>query len=100
MVGKKLFLDNPPKSKVTKKEQSEPKSEKPERQFNPNTIKHIIQRSCLIKKNLSFEKANQVVDRAAKEGRAIYFYECQFCGSYHMTRKNPTDHTQRRLVVI
>jgi hypothetical protein len=55
--------------------------------LSPGDIRWIMDRVCLRKKNLSEEEANEVVDWAAKQGRVLYFYKCEFCGSHHMTSK-------------
>lgn len=48
---------------------------------------HVAHRQCLRKKNLSLEKANQVVDAKATKGILVYFYKCPWCSSYHITGK-------------
>lgn len=60
------------------------------RPIHPNTVKHIMERACLRKKNLSEEQANQIVDRNMKQGKLIYFYKCQYCNSHHMTKSAPS----------
>ena len=55
--------------------------------LSPEQIHFIIERSCLQKKNLTKEEADVIVDIHAFDKRMIYYYKCQFCGSYHMTSK-------------
>lgn len=52
-------------------------------------IEFIINRSCLSKKSMSKELADKAVDRALERGLMLYYYKCQFCGSLHMTSKEP-----------
>lgn len=62
-------------------------------------IEWVMHRACLRKKNLTEEQANAVVDMTAKnENRLVYFYKCQFCGSFHMTSK--AEDVEQRLVFI
>lgn len=57
-----------------------------------NDVKRFIQRSCLSKKDLTKEKADDIVDRAAMyEGLTLYYYKCNFCNSFHMTGNPPND---------
>lgn len=100
MVGKKLIIDNPPNSRKQRRKLIKDQIERQEarKRLSPTEIKYIMERSCLRKKNLSLEKANQFVDRSAKEGKTVYFYKCDFCSSYHMTRQ-PQLSVQKRLAV-
>lgn len=52
-------------------------------------IKYIIERSCLNKKSFSEEGANRAVDNFANEKKEMYFYKCDFCGSFHLTSSSP-----------
>lgn len=56
-----------------------------------DTIRFIFERSCLKKSNLSLETANNIVDLHAREGRLLYYYKCNFCSSYHLSKKSPSE---------
>lgn len=64
-----------------------------EKRNSPSRLRWIIKRTCLRKRNLTEEEANQIVDECAAKGDLIYFYKCDFCNSHHMTRKSvePTE---------
>jgi hypothetical protein len=68
------------------------------RRIDPSTVKWIMERTCLRKKNLTKEEADMLVDWAASESppRLIYYYDCEFCGSIHMTSspEAPEQHLQ------
>jgi len=64
-----------------------------------NNVEWFIQRSCLNKKSLSLQKANEVVDKAVNQGLMLYYYKCRFCSSFHMTSKPPNDAHLRYEVV-
>jgi hypothetical protein len=38
---------------------------------------------------MSRELADKAVDKALERGLMLYYYKCQFCGSLHMTSKEP-----------
>jgi hypothetical protein len=61
-------------------------------------IQFIIYKACLRKANLSLESANRLVDHHAANGRLIYFYKCDFCDSYHLTKK-PAPPRQKIVVI-
>jgi len=52
-------------------------------------IKYVIERSCINKKSFSEEKANEIVDFFASKNEEMYYYKCDFCGSYHLTSRQP-----------
>lgn len=54
-------------------------------------VKFLIERSCLDKKNLSKQEADRVVDWNSSRGKLLYYYKCDFCQSYHMTRQEPNN---------
>ena len=50
----------------------------------------IFYNACLRKKNYSEEGANKVVDFEAEiNKRLMYYYKCEFCGSFHITSREP-----------
>lgn len=51
-------------------------------------VKRIMNRSCVNKKSFSEEAANGVVDRLAERGELIFFYKCEFCNAFHLTRRS------------
>lgn len=61
-------------------------------------VKFVFERSCLNKKSFSREAADAVVDRFAEKGELIFYYKCQFCNSFHMTRRS--DEVKKRLKVV
>lgn len=61
-------------------------------------IQFIINQACLRKGNLRQEEADRIVDHHAREGRLIYYYKCDFCGSIHLTKHQTTP--KRKLEVI
>lgn len=54
----------------------------------------LIVRSCLYKRNLSLDKANNIVDAFAKQNMILYYYKCQLCSSYHLTKRVPDETIQ------
>jgi hypothetical protein len=70
----------------------------PSRKVNAYKKNYIIQRSCLEKKNLTEDRANDLVDKILREeGRLIYYYKCEFCSSFHLTKKVPNSSYSKRL---
>lgn len=61
-------------------------------------VKFVFERSCLRKKSFSRNAADAVVDRFAEKGELIFYYKCQFCNSYHMTKRS--DEVKRRIEVV
>lgn len=42
---------------------------------------------CIRKKKLTEKQANQVIDRAGKEGTKLYKYSCNHCFQWHITKR-------------
>jgi hypothetical protein len=64
--------------------------------MQPKYIYEYFERKCLRKANLTEEKANHVVDMAASEGLTLYYYKCDLCSSYHLTKTCPTDYLKHK----
>jgi len=61
------------------------------------TITEIIERSCTNKKSLSKEEADDIIDRKARRGQVMYYYKCEFCSRFHLTK---LDHTVKSITII
>jgi hypothetical protein len=60
--------------------------------MTPAQVKRLLHASCLRKQNLSEEEANCIVDQALREeGLLLYYYKCDVCWSYHLTKQVPSD---------
>lgn len=46
---------------------------------------------CLRKKKLTEKQANQVIDRAGKDGTRLYKYHCPHCQRWHVTKNLKTE---------
>lgn len=53
---------------------------------NSNWKVNSWSRSCLRKKKLSFDTAENVIKRANKSGNYLRSYICPFCLKYHVTK--------------
>ena len=51
------------------------------------SIEWIIKRTCIDKKSFSREEADDIVDRKAELNQVYYWYKCQFCQRYHLSRQ-------------
>jgi len=51
----------------------------------------LIYRSCVDKKSFSKEEADTLVDDFARNGKVIYWYKCELCMRYHITRKDQNE---------
>lgn len=60
------------------------------RDVRQSAIPHFFHASCLRKENLTEEEANLIIDKIAiEQKRAVYYYKCQICKSYHLTSQIP-----------
>lgn len=51
----------------------------------------IIKRTCIDKKSFSKEEADDIVDKKAEQGLVFYWYKCQFCQRYHLSRQSEAE---------
>ncbi len=51
----------------------------------------IIRRTCIDKQSFSLVEAEDIVDRKARLGKLFYWYKCQFCQRYHMSRQDSSE---------
>lgn len=77
----------------------------PERQVRPDRwltghefVAWVFERACNRKSNLNKEEADRIVDDHASQGRLMYYYKCQMCCSYHLT-KQPSVSDQRLNII-
>jgi len=56
-----------------------------------NSKAWIIWRTCISKASMSKEEADTYVDRMASKGVVLYWYKCQFCQRYHMSKQESTE---------
>jgi len=52
----------------------------------------IIRRTCTDKKSYSREEADEIIDKRATRGECIYWYKCQFCMRFHLSRQATAYH--------
>lgn len=57
-----------------------------------DSVQWFYEKSCANKANLQEEEADSIVTAAAKEGRLLFYYKCQMCCSYHLTKSTPSDY--------
>ena len=50
----------------------------------------IIKRTCIDKVSLSKEQADSLIDKKLEQGILLYYYKCQFCSRYHVSKKDST----------
>lgn len=61
------------------------------------TPKEIIEQTCTDKVSLSKEEADHIIDRKARAGKVFYYYKCEFCMRYHLSKH---DYTVKRVEII
>lgn len=49
--------------------------------------KHIIEDGCIRKEGHTEEIASKIIDKAAKRKKLLFYYKCDFCRSFHITKK-------------
>lgn len=54
------------------------------------TPTEIILRSCLEKKSMSKFEADKVIDYYAARNRIMFYYKCDFCNRYHISKNSET----------
>lgn len=54
-----------------------------------NNATWLIYRSCINKKSYDKNGADAAIDRFSKKGLIYYYYKCELCNRYHLTRKEP-----------
>lgn len=52
----------------------------------------IIWRTCISKRSLSFKEADDYITKKMNEGVTLYWYKCQFCSRYHISRQADSEH--------
>lgn len=57
----------------------------------------VILRTCINKKSYSKQTADDYITEKLKEGKILYYYKCQFCGRYHLSK---SDHTVNSIKII
>lgn len=55
------------------------------------SIEWHIWKSCLSKKSYKKKNVDDVVDRFLSHGEMRYYYKCNFCNGYHITKNEPAD---------
>lgn len=58
---------------------------------------YVIVRTCVAKKSYSKQAADDYITEAAKQGKVLYYYKCQFCSRYHLSKH---DHTVNSVDII
>lgn len=67
--------------------------------MSQDEIKHIFERSCLRKAQLSENDANCIIDfHLETDGLLLYYYKCPFCNSIHLTKQVPQDETRVEVI--
>lgn len=56
------------------------------------TFEWFYEKSCANKANLQEEEADSIITAAASEGRLLFYYKCQICNSFHLTRSQPNEY--------
>lgn len=54
------------------------------------SIAEVINKTCIDKKSLSKKEADETIERYAKQGRLFYYYKCNFCNRYHISKNYNT----------
>jgi hypothetical protein len=53
-----------------------------------NHVTEIILRTCIEKVSLSKEQADNYIDQKLEQGILLYYYKCQFCSRYHVSKQD------------
>lgn len=57
------------------------------------TAREIIFRSCIDKSSLSKADAENAIDHYAKQNKVMYYYRCDFCNRFHISKQSETAKT-------
>lgn len=57
----------------------------------------VILSSCLDKKSFSKKEADGVIDYYAKRKKIMFYYKCDFCNRFHISKQHDT---VKKLLII
>lgn len=53
-----------------------------------------LNKTCLNKKSFNFDAANHAIEKLASQGVLMFYYKCNICSRYHLTRQEPKQYNE------